>query len=135
MIEKWELSRYFRSWVFDFTCFHCKHFVLLMVFCVCKNILGEFLELIWYRCFMLHLRSLRYPLVYWSVFPHIQQQPKQEQQSTKTTTTTKPQLFTKNTITIKEKGLNWALKKRWDKYNINRIYHHSLLHPSSRIEP
>lgn len=59
--------------------------------------------------------TVLYPLVYWSVFPHIQQQPKQEQQSTKTTTTTKPQLFTKNTITIKEKGLNWALKKRWDK--------------------
>lgn len=51
---------------------------------------------------MLHLRAVRYR----SVFPHIQQQPKQEQQSTKTTTTTKPQLFTKNTITIKEKGLN-----------------------------
>lgn len=38
---------------------------------------------------MLHLRAVRYR----SVFPHIQQQPKQEQQSTKTTTTTKPQLF------------------------------------------
>lgn len=37
---------------------------------------------------MLHLRAVRYR----SVFPHIQQQPKQEQQSTKTTTTIPPKI-------------------------------------------
>lgn len=79
--------------------------------------------------------TVLYPLVYWSVFPHIQQQPKQEQQSTKQPQQQNHNYSPQNTITIKEKGLNWALKKRWDKYNINRIYHHSLLHPSSRIEP
>lgn len=63
---------------------------------------------------MLHLRAVRYR----SVFPHIQQQPKQEQQSTKTTTTTKPQLFTKKYHYDLRKRIKLSLKKNAE---INKI--------------